>query len=182
MTTLVTPRLVLRPVRLTDAPALQRHFGTWDIIQHMSLNVPWPYPSDGAERFLVDYLLPAIGRGDALCWAVTLRDGDDEAIGLLEFRRAADTQDHRGFWLGTPFHGQGLMTEAVTAFQDHIFFELGVERIFVHNALENAASRRVKEKTGAELVGVIEAQHHTGGGQTQRWVVTRERWAQLRGR
>lgn len=47
-----TPRLILRPLALTDAPAIQRHFNNWNIIKNLASVVPWPYPDDGAETFV----------------------------------------------------------------------------------------------------------------------------------
>ena len=47
-----TERLILRPITLSDAPAVQKHFNNWNIIQNLSTAVPWPYPPDGAESFI----------------------------------------------------------------------------------------------------------------------------------
>ena len=47
-----TRRLILRPLALSDAPAIQRHFNNWNIIRHLAQVVPWPYPEDGAETFI----------------------------------------------------------------------------------------------------------------------------------
>jgi len=49
--TLQTDRLILRPLALPDAPAIQRHFSNWNVIRNLSKVVPWPYPDDGAETF-----------------------------------------------------------------------------------------------------------------------------------
>jgi [ribosomal protein S5]-alanine N-acetyltransferase len=38
--TLHTRRLILRPVALPDAPAIQRHFNNWNIIQNLATVVP----------------------------------------------------------------------------------------------------------------------------------------------
>ena len=70
---LETERLRLRPVTLDDAPAIQRYFGTWAVIQHLSTQVPWPYPPDGALRFLEDTLLPDVAAGKCLFWGITLK-------------------------------------------------------------------------------------------------------------
>jgi hypothetical protein len=43
----------------------------------------------------------------------------------------------------------------------------------------NVASRRVKQKTGAEFVGYIELAHHNGQSKSERWRVTRENWLRL---
>jgi len=177
--TLTTARLRLEPVAMEHAPALQRHFADWEVIRHLSSTVPWPYPEDGVERFFMDHLLPRVEAGLVMAWALVLRQ-IDEPIGLLEWRCAPEASDNRGFWLSAAHRGQGLMTEAVTAFQDYIFFELGVERIFVLNALANEASRRIKQKTGAVFVENTTLDHHSGETATQRWVVTREAWQALR--
>ena len=50
--TLLTDRLTLRPLALSDAPAIQRHFNNWNIIRNLATVVPWPYPDDGAETFI----------------------------------------------------------------------------------------------------------------------------------
>jgi ribosomal-protein-alanine N-acetyltransferase len=47
-TTIQTQRLILRPLAVSDAPAIQRHFNNWNIIQNLASVVPWPYPDDGA--------------------------------------------------------------------------------------------------------------------------------------
>src|SRR5262245_56833363 len=44
---LETARLILRPPRMDDAPAVQKRFGRWEIVQHLLNTVPWPYPDDG---------------------------------------------------------------------------------------------------------------------------------------
>jgi len=179
---LTSERLRLRPLTLEDAPAIQRHFDDWNIIQHMSVAVPWPYPADGAETWVRDVMLPRMQAGEVLAWVLDLRSGPPGAIGVLEYRQATEERDdNRGFWLAEPWHGQGLMTEAVTAFQDYVFFELCLERIVVMNAVSNMASRRVKEKTGARYLGTIEMAHNSGETSTERWEVTREAWAALRG-
>ena len=177
--TLETERLVLRPVRQADAPAIQKYFNTWLIIRYLAVGVPWPYPDDGAETFIQERALPNIKAGNCMIWALTLRQGGDELIGTLEWRIHA--KDNRGFWLGVPFHGNGYMTEAVIAMQDYVFFERGIEKLTVMNAVDNIGSRRVKEKTGAKLVDVIDMAYCHGGTATERWEVTSKDWAKLRG-
>ena len=45
---LETPRLILRPLRASDAPTIQRRFPQWEVVRFLSAIVPWPYPPDGA--------------------------------------------------------------------------------------------------------------------------------------
>ena len=68
------------------------------------------------------------------------------------------------------------MTEAITAVNDFAFRTLGIESFYVCNVISNVASRRVKQKTGAEFVGYIALPHHNGQSKAEQWKVSRESW------
>ena len=178
--TIQTSRLILRPLAPSDAPAIQRHFNNWNIIRNLATVVPWPYPDDGAEIF-VRRELEKIAAGERIYhWVLALRPGDGEAIGNIHFRPMADSPtDNRGFWLAEPYWNRGLMTEAISAVNDFAFNTLGIEQFYVCNVVSNEASRRVKQKTGAEFVGYVELAHHNGQSKSERWRVTRENWLRL---
>jgi RimJ/RimL family protein N-acetyltransferase len=178
--TIETSRLILRPLALTDAPAIQRHFNNWKIIQNLATVVPWPYPDNGAEIF-VRRELEKIAAGEQIYhWVLALRPGDGEAIGNIHFRPMADSPtDNRGFWLAEPYWNRGLMTEAIAAVNDFAFNTLSIAQFYVCNVVSNEPSRRVKQKTGAEFVGFIELAHHNGQSKSERWRVTRENWLRL---
>lgn len=182
---LSTPRLALQPVGLHHCDDLQHHFDDWEIIRHLSIAVPWPYPEGGVRQFFESDLLPRVAAGNAHAWALvpieTLSEGG-EAVGLLEWRSAADATDHRGFWIARAWQGRGLMTEAVSAFQDWVFFELEHPRLILHSSTRNTASARVKYKTGARIIETVHLAHHEGVTETHRWELTREAWAAVRGR
>lgn len=178
--TLHSERLVLRPVSREDAPAIQKHFARWNIIRYLSTECPWPYPADGALRFIEDTALPEMARGARLVWVIVPRQGPQEAVGMVDVRLEGERLSQRGFWLAEAYQGRGYMTEAVTAVQDFLFFEHGLERLRVTNAVENAASRRVKEKTGARYLGRVSCAHHEGGAESEQWEITREAWTKLR--
>ena len=177
--TLWTERLCLRPIGLRDAPAIQRHFANWNIIRHLSTGVPWPYPPDGARRFLEDAALPANEAGAQRNWAICLRESPEDLIGMIGYRRSTSEGD-RGFWLAEPHWGVGLMTEAVAATQDYLFFDVGIDRIEVLTSKRNQASQRVKENTGAVRVGPAPCRSHNGNEDGDLWVITREAWAAAR--
>jgi RimJ/RimL family protein N-acetyltransferase len=177
--TLKTQRLVLRPVRLSDAPAIQRHFNNWNIIKNLSKGVPWPYPADGAEQFLKKDALPRIAKGTSLIWTINLKEAPDEAVGLVDYHGEGE-RGNRGNWLAQHLQGQGLMTEAIAAVQDYLFFQHGVERMTVLNAKANFASAAVQKKTGCRLIGMTKLAHHSGETDTEEWEVTKESWAAAR--
>ncbi|WP_256349418.1 GNAT family N-acetyltransferase, partial [Pseudomonas gingeri] len=45
--TLFTSRLILTPLQLTDAAAVQQLFPQWEVVRYLDSRVPWPYPEDG---------------------------------------------------------------------------------------------------------------------------------------
>ena len=176
--TIQTERLILRPLALSDAAAIQRQFNNWNIIKSLGSVVPWPYPDDGAETFIRQQLEKIAAGEEIYQWVLVLQPGDGEAIGNISFRPRTDNPEggNRGFWLAEPYWNGGLMTEAVSSVNDFAFRTLGIESFHVCNAASNDASRRVKQKTGAEFVGYIELLHHDGQSRTEKWKVTRESW------
>lgn len=179
--TLETDRLILRSFALEDAPAIQKYFNNWNIIQYLATTVPWPYPEDGAIKF-IQATLEKMEKERVYAWVITEKNISHEAIGCIEYREKKANDGHRGFWLAEHLHGKGYMTEAVSAVNDFLFFELGIDRYEVTNIRNNVASRRVKEKTGAifKEFGVLE--HRNGEKTTEVWEVTRENWARIRGK
>jgi len=172
-----TQRLILRPMALSDAPAIQRHFNNWNVIRTLATVVPWPYPDDGAETFIKRELAKIAAGEESYQWVLVLRSGDSEAIGNINFRpKAEGRKGNRGFWLAEPYWNRGLMTEAIAAVNDFAFLTLGLESFYVCNAVANVASRRVKQKTGAEFMGFVEIPHHNGESRSEKWKVTRESW------
>ncbi len=177
--TFTTKRLLLRPVSESDIPAYTRYFVDYEVIRHLATAVPWPYPDDGVSDFVRHRLLPQLGH-DRWAWAITLQHNPAELIGLVDLWRPG-TPENRGFWLGRPFWGQGIMTEAVTAVNDYAFDQLGFDKLIFSNAKGNVPSQRIKEKTGARLIGVepaafVDPQYM----ERELWELTKEMWQALR--
>ena len=178
--TLLGEDIILRPMSITDAPAIQIHFPHWDIVKHLTSKVPWPYPPDGAEQFLNNIVLPKMARGEMYGWAICKREKPNELIGSISYCYTEPKELRRGFWLAREHHGQGYMTQAVCLVQDFLFFSCNLGEIHMMNAVENIASRRIKEKTGATYVGTIDFGHLSGGRQSEVWKCTRKDWATFR--
>jgi len=170
-------RLILRPVRLDDGPAMQRRFPQWEVVRYLSTRTPWPYPADGgvvhAQR-----CVDRIAARECFLWAITLKGGDDELIGLMDVRPDDGvSREMRGFWLDPEFWGQGLMTEAAELVTEYVFVELGWPHLWLDNAASNLGSHRIKEKQGARIVERIENAAWVSGPDAKIvWLLTREDW------
>ena len=170
---LETPRLWLKPLELADAPAIQALFPHWEIVRCLA-SVPWPYPPDGALAYLREAVLPAMARGDGWHWSLRPRTDPGTLIGCISLTRG--DQENRGFWLGLPWQGQGLMTEASEAVNAFWFETLGFALLRVPKAAGNAASRRISQKNGMRLVATGEREHVGGRMPTEVWELTAEEW------
>jgi ribosomal-protein-alanine N-acetyltransferase len=171
--TLETERLILRPLELADAEATQRLFPHWEIVKFLNSRVPWPYPEDGALTNTRDTTLPAMERGDEWHWTLCLKTSPEQLIGRICLARG---ENNRGFWLGLPWHGQGLMTEAVIAVTEYWFGVLGFPTLRAPKAVANVASRRISEKMGMRVVEMKESDYVCGRLPTEVWEITAEAW------
>lgn len=153
--TFETSRLILRELVEADATAYEKYFVDYNVIRTLTSLVPWPYPSGGVLEYIKTHVLPKQGN-DKWVWAITLKENTSELIGAVDLWRHG-TPENRGFWLGHKYWGKGYMTEAVEPVIDYAFEHLGFEKLVFANAVGNPRSSRVKEKTGAKLVGRVAA-------------------------
>ncbi len=85
--------------------------------------------------------------------------GREQLVGgitLSNIRRRAAQFVNLGYWMGLPYAGQGLMTEAVGLAVPFCFDTLGLHRIHAAFLPNNMASRRVLEKNGFREEGFAE--------------------------
>jgi RimJ/RimL family protein N-acetyltransferase len=142
---LETRRLWLRWPRESDAPALTALAGDWDVAQ-MTATMPHPYGDEDAARFILA-ARAANSRGAALRFALTLKTFPRKFVGLIGVEAAGEGA-RLGFWLGRPYWGDGLMSEAVEAVTDAFFRVTEGDQLAALALPGNAASRAVLEKAG----------------------------------
>ena len=171
---LETPRLLLPPLALDDAGQIQSLFPQWEIVRYLANVVPWPYPADGAYRFLADIALPAVERGEAWHWTLRLKTDPSHLIGAISLMRRENND--RGFWIAPPWQRQGLTTEASEAVTDYWFNTLGFPLLRVQKAVANHASRRISEKNGMRLVATTERDYVCGRVPAEIWEITAAEW------
>ena len=88
------------------------------------------------------------------CYAICLKE-DSLPIGTIEIKMHGHSDMTRsekecelGYWLGKPFWGRGIMTEAAREMIRHAFEDLGMENIWCGYYDGNERSKRVQEKCG----------------------------------
>ncbi len=172
---LATDRLVLQPLEIGDAEAIQRLFPQWEVVRYLVDQVPWPYPPDGARNYLEQVAIPAMRQGKEWHWSIRTRENPGNLIGIVSLMDD-DSWNNRGFWLDPAHHGRGYMTEASEAATAYWFEVLGKPLLRAPKASVNAASRRISERGGMRLVATEERGYVSGRLPTEIWEITREEW------
>ncbi len=175
---LETSRLWLRPLELGDAGQTQAFFPHWEIVRYLTNSVPWPYPADGAYTFYRDVSLPAVQRGETWYWTLRLKTNPSQLIGSISLSQGP--MENRGFWLGLPWHGQGLMSEACDVVTDYWFEVLKFPVLRVPKAIANTASRRISEKQGMRVIATEERDYVSGRWPAEIWEITAQEWRERR--
>lgn len=140
-----TTRLLLRSLRLADAPSLRALCGEFAVARWLA-RVPHPYPEGEAERFIGACL-----DQNARTWAIERR-AEPGLIGMVGIDGPAG-QENLGYWLGTPFWGQRYASEATRAVVDWAFGAAGVDRLLSGAFEGNDASLRIQQKLGFAVTG-----------------------------
>jgi RimJ/RimL family protein N-acetyltransferase len=169
-----TPRLLLRPFALEDAPQIQRLFPQWEIVKYLNAKIPWPYPPDGAEQFLRDSAIPQMAAGDAWHWTLRLLTNPDSIIGAISL--VAGEDENRGFWLHPAHRGHGLMTEACIWVNDYWFDTLGRPLLRAPKAIANQGSRRISQRMGMRILRAEDRDFISGRLPSEIWEITAEEW------
>jgi RimJ/RimL family protein N-acetyltransferase len=154
----VTARLLLRPLQREDGAQLLRLIDNWNVARWLGA-VPWPYRAEDMIEFIEKIALPR-RNGPKPVFAIVLAG---LPIGVIEccahsdvaapLSNAADL----GYWLGEPYWGEGYMSEAVAAVVERAFAAPDAALIRSGVFEGNTASLSVQQKLGFEVVGTIMA-------------------------
>jgi ribosomal-protein-alanine N-acetyltransferase len=157
-----TPRLLLRAFCLADVPPLVALAGNYEVARN-TLNIPHPYGEDDARRW-VQITQENFAQQTGYAFAVELTTTGDfiGGIGLTVDRRFDRAE--AGYWLGQPYWGRGLMSEALAALLRFGFGELALNKIYATHIATNPASGRVMLKNGMVKEGEL-VQHTRRDGQ-----------------
>lgn len=134
----------IRSFRSGDAESLALHANNRNIWRNLNDGFPHPYLVDDARTWIAfaGQKSPeqnfAIGSEHEVVGGIGLKLREDV------FRRSAEI----GYWLGEPYWGRGIATEALVALTDYAFERFDLVRIDAGVFEWNPASCRVLEKAG----------------------------------
>jgi RimJ/RimL family protein N-acetyltransferase len=164
-----TRRLVLRAPAANDAERIAMLAADVGVAR-MTTSMPHPFHRDHAESFLAR--AAALDSAREMVFAIDLED--EGLIGVLGFhptrpalpksappRQAAP---EIGYWLGRPYWGRGLATEAAAGALQWAKRVWRRRLVMSGHFADNPASGRVLEKAGFLYTGEIQPRHCTARG------------------
>ena len=143
----------LRPYCMEDIPSMVHYANSWKVARNLRDVFPHPYAEKDARDF-VALCIQNEGKGQ-LCRAI---DVGGQAVGTISLTVGGDVyrrSGELGYWLGEEFWGRGIMTAAVQRICREGFERFDLVRIYAEPFASNTASRRVLEKAGFTLEGVM---------------------------
>lgn len=157
MPRLETQRLILRPLEASDADAIVELIGNFNVSKTLS-RVPYPYTRADAEDFLGKRPGGDFRTGDT-AFAIELKAGPDHLIGVvgLHPEREGERLDRSvaeiGYWLGEPWWGRRIMSEAAACVVAHAFEYPGLMRLVGGCMVGNDGSRKILAGLGFRTFG-----------------------------
>jgi len=148
-----TPRLTLRPFAIDDANTVQRLAGD-ERIASTTLNVPHPYENGLAEEWIRTHQgLWQAGRNAVFAM---VDKSSLELVGSLGLRGNFTTRvAELGYWVGYPYWGKGICSEACHQLLAFGFDTLNLHKIVANHMARNPASGRVMQRIGMQREGLL---------------------------
>jgi RimJ/RimL family protein N-acetyltransferase len=140
-------------LRIEDAPSVQLYAGDLDVARMLAV-VPHPYPDGEAEAFIAELLEEPQDALPMRVFAIEHGGACIGTIGVTSESGFAEDPVGLGYWIGKPYWGRGLMTEAAREIlRAYVFGALGRQVVRSGMFADNPASWRIQEKLGFERIG-----------------------------
>ncbi len=159
--TLLTPRLTLRPARMSDAEDMYEYSRDPEVARHVLWDA---HTSIHQTRNYIRYLIRQYRNASPGTFVIALRDSG-KVIGTIGFmwlqmdNRSAEV----GYSLGRKYWNQGYMTEALQAVVEFGFTRLNLNRIEAQHECDNPASGHVMQKAGMKYEGTLRQRIYNKG-------------------
>ena len=144
---------ILRPWRREDVEDVLRYANNEKIARNLRNIFPYPYIRTDAETFIESCIA-----ADETCQMLRAIEADGHAVGSIALSRGGDVYARTaelGYWLAEDYWGRGIMTQAVRQLCREGFSRWDIQRIYAEPFAYNIASRRVLEKAGFTLEGIM---------------------------
>jgi len=158
--TIKTRNFTLRPFKMEDAPQVAEQAHDKEVSRN-TLVIPYPYSVKDGEEWLKKVLKEKRKKYPAqLTFAVEVDGKVAGAISLVQIQHGHKAEI--GYWLGKDYRGKKIISQAIKEICKFGFNNLKLKRITAKVFSFNPASKRVLEKNGFELEGVLRKEAKKG--------------------
>ncbi len=148
-----TKRLVLRPLKIEDAPRVAYLANNYQIYRN-TLNLPYPYRKEDAEMWILRQMTK-FDNNETISLGISYRL-TNELVGVIGLYLCPYHENGEiGYWIGKDYRNKGFATEAVLALIDYAFGQLNYYRVYGKCFASNPASAKVLEKVGMTFEGEL---------------------------
>jgi ribosomal-protein-alanine N-acetyltransferase len=140
---------VVRSWAASDLDSLVRHANNRKIWLNLRDRFPHPYTRRNAQ----DFIRLARQMQPETFFAIAVNGAAVGGVGFVIGHDVERVSAETGYWLGEPFWGRGIATEALMALTRHAIEHHELTRLFALPFADNVASCRVLEKAGYVLEG-----------------------------
>lgn len=159
--TILTPRLTLRPVRMSDAEDLYEYSRDPEVARHVLWDA---HQSIHQTRNYIRFLIRQYRNAAPSTFAIALRDSG-KVIGTIGFMwvQTENRSAEVGYSLSRAYWNQGYMSEALKAVVEFGFAKLGLNRIEAQHECSNPASGHVMANAGMKHEGTLRQRLYNKG-------------------
>jgi RimJ/RimL family protein N-acetyltransferase len=142
--------VIIRKWTADDIPHLVEYANNINIWNNLRNYFPHPYTEEHARSWIET----AENEYPLISFAIDLDGVAIGGIGLILNSDVYVKSAEIGYWIGEPFWGKGIVTEAIRQMVDYTFYYFDIVRIYAEVFENNKASMRALEKNGFYLEGV----------------------------
>lgn len=138
-------KIALQPWKEKDIPSLVQLANNFNVWITLRDSFPHPYTRKDAEGWI------AFNRPDSLTnFSITVDGSLAGGAGIVLKNDIYRKNAEIGYWIGEPFWGKGIATEAVRQLLVYTFSTFDIIRVYAEVFANNPASMKVLEKNGFE--------------------------------
>ncbi len=144
-------RIALRTIDIKDKERLQQLGNNIKLWNNLRDYFPHPYTEKDAIAF-INMLSKKKKKTDFVI------EFEGQFIGMIGYIQQIDVHQHTaeiGYWIGEPYWGKGLTTEAVEALCRFCFEKVGLKKLYARTFAFNKGSMRVLEKCKFIKEGIL---------------------------
>ncbi len=144
-------KCILRKWKSTDLENMVENANNYNVACNLRDAFPYPYTVEDGKEWI------EFARNEewGYYFAITVNNKAIGGIGLIVGKDIERKSSEVGYWLGEDYWGKGIVSSALNGIVEFAFNDLKLERIFAVPLEHNIASRRVLDKNGFALEGIL---------------------------